>query len=220
MLWRQDFYEMCTGVSIVTGANHNRMFRQLLSDEPLKEFESQIANFATEPIAHCNEALNAVAAIQVFPNNACAKQKTHLRQGVWKPKALTIRNTHTRVCELNAQLFNFPNQTGVLPVNQLKSAFINICAPEWQQEFLKTGINECSSTWEEILTKAEALENAEVTTAESKVTTNDKRSLEEVSKKERWLRLHSLLKRKKTILPSVASCMAPISATTQMIVRF
>jgi hypothetical protein len=58
MLWRQDFYEICAGMSIVTGANHNRMIRQLLSDEPLKEFELQIANFATETIAHCNEALN------------------------------------------------------------------------------------------------------------------------------------------------------------------
>jgi hypothetical protein len=65
MLWRQDFHETCTGMSIVTGANHNRMVRQLLSDEPLKEFESQIANFAAETIAHCNEALNAVAAVQV-----------------------------------------------------------------------------------------------------------------------------------------------------------
>jgi hypothetical protein len=78
MLWRQDFYEICAGMFIVTGANHNRMIRQLLSDEPLKEFESQIANFATETIAHCTEALNAVAAIQVFPYNACAKQKKHL----------------------------------------------------------------------------------------------------------------------------------------------
>jgi hypothetical protein len=178
-LWRQDFYGICTGMSIVTGANHNRMIRQPLSDEPLKEFESQIANFATETIAHCNEALHAVAVIQVFPNNACAKQKKHFRQGMWKPKALATRNTHTRFCELNAQLLNFPNQTGVLPVNELKSAFINICAPEWQQEFLETGINECSSTWEEILTKAEALENAEAAVAESKATTNDKRSLEE-----------------------------------------
>jgi hypothetical protein len=166
-------------MSIVTRANHNQMIRQPLSDEPLKEFESQIANFATETIAHCNEALNAVAAIQVFPNDACAKQKKHLRQGAWKPKALTMRNAYTRVCELNAQLLNFPNQTGVLPVDELKSAFINICAPEWQQEFLKTGINECSSTWEEILTKAEALENAEVAVAESKATRNDKGSLEE-----------------------------------------
>jgi hypothetical protein len=97
---------------------------------------------------------------------------------MWKPKALNIRNTYTRVCELNAQLLNFPNQTGVLPVNELKSAFINICTPERQQAFLKTGINECSSTWEETLTKAEALENAEVPIAESKAT-RGKRSLEE-----------------------------------------
>jgi hypothetical protein len=51
------------------------MIRQLLSDEPLKEFVSQIANFATETIAHCNEALNAVAAIQVFPNNELMPSK-------------------------------------------------------------------------------------------------------------------------------------------------
>jgi hypothetical protein len=87
------------------------VIRQLLSDGPLKEFKSQIANFATETIAHCNEALNAMAAIQVFPYNAHAKQKKCLRQGMWKPKALAIRNTCTRVCELNAQLLNFPNQT-------------------------------------------------------------------------------------------------------------
>jgi hypothetical protein len=180
ILWRQDFYEICTGMSIVTGANHNRMVRQLLSDEPLKEFESQIAKFATETIAHCNEALNAVAAVQVFPNNAYAKQKKYLRQGMWKPKNLTVRNTYTRVCELNAQLLNFPNQTGALPVDELKSAFINLCSPDWQQEFLKQGINEYSSTWEEILTKAEALENAEVAAAENKATSKDnKRTLQE-----------------------------------------
>jgi hypothetical protein len=51
MPWRQDFYEICTGMSIVNGPNHNRMIRQLLSDEALKEFELQIANFATETIA-------------------------------------------------------------------------------------------------------------------------------------------------------------------------
>jgi hypothetical protein len=178
ILWRQDFYEICTGMSIVTGANHNRMVRQLLSDEPLKEFESQIANFATETIAHCNDALNAVAAIQVFPNNAYAKQKKYLRQGMWKPKKLSIRNAYTRVCELNQQLLSFPNQAGLLPVDELKSAFINLCSPDWQQEFLKTGINEYSSTWEEILTKAEALENAEVAAAENKATSSDKRTLQ------------------------------------------
>jgi len=30
-------------MAIFSGANHNRMVRQLLSDEPLKEFESKLA---------------------------------------------------------------------------------------------------------------------------------------------------------------------------------
>jgi hypothetical protein len=37
-----------------------------------------------------------------------------------------------------------------MPEDELKSAFINLCLPDWQQEFLKTGINEYSSTWVEI----------------------------------------------------------------------
>jgi hypothetical protein len=37
--------------------------------------------------------------------------------------------------------------------------------PDWQQEFLKTGINEYSSTWEQIMSKAEALEQAETALA-------------------------------------------------------
>ena len=54
----------------------------------------------------------------------------------------------------------------MLPEDELKSAFIDICLPNWQQEFLKTGANERSSTWEEILAKAEALENVEIALAE------------------------------------------------------
>ena len=53
-----------------------------------------------------------------------------------------------------------------MPEDELKSAFINLCSPDWQQEFLKTGINKYSSTWVEILAKAEALEQAEVAIAE------------------------------------------------------
>jgi hypothetical protein len=158
-------------MSIVTGSNHIRMVCQLLSDEPLKDFKSQTAN--------CNEASNAVATVQVFSSDACAKQKKHLRQGMWKAKALIICVECTRICELNAQLLNFPNQTGVLPEDELESAFINICAPDWQQEFLKTGRNECGSTWDEIITRVEALENAEDAVAELKATANEKRSLEE-----------------------------------------
>jgi hypothetical protein len=48
----------------------------------------------------------------------------------------------------------------------MKSAFISLCAPEWQQEFLKTGINEYSSTWSLMLSKAEALETAEIALAD------------------------------------------------------
>jgi hypothetical protein len=85
---------------------------------------------------------------------------------MWKPKVLTIRNTYTRICELNQQLLSYPNQTGLLPEDELKSAFINLCSPDWQQEFLKTDINEYSSSWPIILAKAEALEQAEAAIAE------------------------------------------------------
>jgi hypothetical protein len=54
----------------------------------------------------------------------------------------------------------------LMPEDEMKSAFINLCAPDWQQEFLKTGINEYPSTWVEILAKAKALEQAEVAIAE------------------------------------------------------
>ena len=50
--------------------------------------------------------------------------------------------------------------------------------PEWQQEFLKSSINEYNSTWEDIISKAEALETAEVAIAES-APANEKRDLEE-----------------------------------------
>jgi hypothetical protein len=179
ILWRRDFNEVCTGMSVTSGAGRNRMVRQLLSDEPLKEFERKLSTFATETNANCNLALDAVA-IQIFPNNAYAKQKKYLRQGMWKPKALTIRNTYTRICELNEQLTSYPNQTGLLPEDEMKSAFINICMPDWQQEFLKTGINEYSSSWEEILSKAEALETAEIAIAElAPAKDDDKRAIED-----------------------------------------
>jgi hypothetical protein len=54
----------------------------------------------------------------------------------------------------------------VLPGDELKSAFINVCLPKWQQEFLKVDINEHASTWEETISKAEALETAELALAE------------------------------------------------------
>jgi hypothetical protein len=165
ILWRRDFTEICAGMAITTGSNRIRMVRQLLSDEPLNNFETRLATFPTETNAYCEQALDAVS-IQIFPNNAYAKQKKYLRQGMWKPRALTIRNVYTRVCELNNQLLSYPNQTGILPEDELKSAFINICLPEWQQEFLKMDINEYASTWEEIISKAEALETAELALAE------------------------------------------------------
>ena len=136
-----------------------------------------MATFATKRIVHCNAALDAVALLTP-PNNACAKQKKHLRQRMWKPKALTICNTCTRICELNNQLLSHPNQTGVLPEDELKSAFIDICMPDWQQEFVKTGIDERSSAWEEILTKAEAMESAEIANAE-RAPAREKRDFED-----------------------------------------
>jgi hypothetical protein len=124
-----------------------------------------MATFTTKTNANSNRALDAVANT-IFPTNAYAKQKKYMCQGMWKPKALTIRNIYTRICELNDQLLSFPNQTGLMPEDEMKLAFISLCAPEWQQEFLKTGINKYSSTWVEILVKAKALEQAEVAIAE------------------------------------------------------
>ena len=99
---------------------------------------------------------------------------------MWKPKILTIRIVYTRICELNAQLVaSYPNQTGLLPEDEMKSAFINLCLPDWQQQFLKTGINEYSSTWPKILSKAEALEQAEVAIAEMAPAKDGKRDREE-----------------------------------------
>jgi hypothetical protein len=92
-LWLRDFNEVCAGPpDVQTGAGCVRMARQLLSDEPPKEFERMLATFPLQTQeANCNLALDAVALI-IFPANACAKQKKHVRQGLWKPKALTARN--------------------------------------------------------------------------------------------------------------------------------
>jgi hypothetical protein len=38
ILWRRDFNEVCAGPDVQAGAGCIRMVRQLLSDEPLKEF--------------------------------------------------------------------------------------------------------------------------------------------------------------------------------------
>jgi hypothetical protein len=165
ILWRRDLNEICTGTAMTAGSNRNRMVHQLPSDEPLSQFETRLATHATETNANCNLALDAVA-VQIFPNDAHAKQKKCLRQGAWKPRALTVRNVCIRLCELNDQLTSCPNQTGVLPEDELKSAFINVCLPEWQQEFLKADINEHASTWEETISKAEALETADLALAE------------------------------------------------------
>ena len=50
------------------------MVRQMLSDEPLKEFERMLATFETETIVNSNRALDSVV-MQIFPTNAYAKQK-------------------------------------------------------------------------------------------------------------------------------------------------
>jgi alpha-galactosidase/6-phospho-beta-glucosidase family protein len=61
----------------------------------------------------------------------------------------------------------------------MKSAFVNLCLPDWQQEFLKTGINECSSTWDDILSKAEAMEQAQNATTEASGTSINKENKRE-----------------------------------------
>ena len=85
----------------------------------------------------------------------------------------------TRICELNAQLASYLNQTGLLPEDEMKSAFINLCLPDWHQEFLKTGLNKYSSSWPEILSKAEALEQVEVAMLEMTPAKDTKRDREE-----------------------------------------
>jgi hypothetical protein len=80
ILWRRDFNEICAGMAITVGSNCNQMVCQLLSDKTLSQFETRLATHATETNANCNLALDAVA-VQTFPNNACAKQKKHSRQG-------------------------------------------------------------------------------------------------------------------------------------------
>jgi hypothetical protein len=160
ILWRRDFNEVCAGLDAQTGAGCIRMACQLLSDKPLKEFEQMLATFPLQTQANCNLALDA-AALVIFPANAYAKQKKNVQQGLWKPKALMARNICARISELNAQLASFPFQTGLLPEDEMESTFVNLCLWDWQQEFLKTGINGCSSTWDDILSKAEAMEQAQ-----------------------------------------------------------
>jgi hypothetical protein len=108
-----------------------------------------------------------------------AKQNKCIRQGMWKPKVLTIWNVYTRICELNQKLLSFLNQTGLMPEDEMKAAFINLCLPDWQQDFLKTGINEYSSTWVEILAKAKALEQAKVAIAKMALAQETKHDREE-----------------------------------------
>jgi hypothetical protein len=85
ILWRNDYDEVCVGMSITLGSARNRMVRQMLSDEPLKEFERTLSTFTTETNVNNNRSLDAVAT-QIFPTNAYAKQKKYLRQGMWKPR--------------------------------------------------------------------------------------------------------------------------------------
>ncbi len=104
-----------------------------------------------------------------------------------------------------------------MPEDESKSAFINLCSPDWQQEFLKTGINEYSSTWVEILAKAEALEQAEVAIAEmapapdQQQGTKHDREAGEIAPKE------GSKKKAKTV--STAKCMDRTNATIPMVAR-
>jgi hypothetical protein len=79
ILRRRDFNEICAGLDAQTGAGFIRMARQLLSDEPLKEFQRMLATFPLQTQANCHLALNAVALL-IFPANAHAKQKKHIWQ--------------------------------------------------------------------------------------------------------------------------------------------
>jgi hypothetical protein len=217
ILWRRDFNEVCAGLDVQTGAGCIRMVRQLLSDEPPKEFERMLATFPLQTQANCNLALNTVALLIFTAINAYAKQKKYIRQGLWKPKALTVRNIWARISELNAQLASFPFQTGLLPEDEMKSAFINLCLPAWQQEFLKTGINEHSSTWDDVLSKAEAMEQAQNAIAEASGTSINKENKR--AKKERStpiLHQRHLPKRKLNPLSTV-SFMAMDKITTPII---
>jgi hypothetical protein len=96
----------------------------------------------------------------------------------------------------------------------MKSAFINLCLPDWQQEFLKTGINEYSLAWPEILAKAEALEQAEVAIAELAPAKEIKRDREEG---EIPLTKPSLKKKTKALFS--ARYMGLIRGTTSMVAR-
>jgi hypothetical protein len=85
ILWRADHNEVCTGMLIATGSSKNWMVWQMLSDEPLKEFEQTMATFATETNANSNRALDAVANT-IFPTNAYAKQKNICAKACGNPK--------------------------------------------------------------------------------------------------------------------------------------
>jgi hypothetical protein len=90
ILWCTDYDKVCVGMSITTGSARNRMVRQMLADEPLKEFKQMLTTVANETIMNNNHALNSVA--EIFPSNAYAKQKKNLRQDMWKPNILAIHN--------------------------------------------------------------------------------------------------------------------------------
>jgi hypothetical protein len=60
ILWWTDYEEVCIGMLVTTGSSRNMMVCQMLSDEPLKEFEQVLATFATETIVNSNRALDAV----------------------------------------------------------------------------------------------------------------------------------------------------------------
>jgi hypothetical protein len=101
----------------------------------------------------------------------------------------------------------------------MKPAFSNLCLPDWQQEFLKTGINEHSSSWDEMLSKAEAMEQAQTTFAEA--TSNSKENRRERKKEKSTPILHPKhLQRRKRKLPSAANFMATVRTTMQTNVRF
>jgi hypothetical protein len=88
----------------------------------LKEFERKLTTFATETVERCNLSLDTVVET-IFPTNAYARQKKYLGQGLWKPRALTIRKVYTiLMCELKYAASKLPASNGFMHTRELGSA--------------------------------------------------------------------------------------------------
>jgi hypothetical protein len=66
IIWCTDYAKICIRMSITTGSARNGMVCQMLSDEPLKEFQQMLATFVTETIMNNNHMPDSVA-VQISP---------------------------------------------------------------------------------------------------------------------------------------------------------